>query len=198
MRLTDDRYSYEREHCELALRLLRYEARSCLIRACTGLTDDRIRKLYKTYLQGVAPQRRKRGKSPHEPALFTRNARAQLEASLLAGIFQSLALIDAAHANTRWQPSAAYVQRCCDAYDYYTHIVASEAGDNVRTASEPLFSFEHGWFLMQTLAGGLLQLRNCPECGALQLQDVLAASARPCPFCEHKSRPALALVPRRP
>lgn len=191
MRLTDDRYSYERQHCELALRLLRYQARSCLIRTCTGLTDDRIRKLYKSYLQPQTPQRRKRGKSPHEPAVFTRNARTQLEASLLAGILQSLTLADATNADERWQPSMAYVQRFCDAYEYYRHMLA------LTQASEPIFSFEHAWFLMQMLAGGLMQMRRCAECGAMHLHDVLAVSARPCSFCETATRPVLSLVPRR-
>ena len=46
MRLTDDRYSGEKSQFELALRMIRHEARTGTIRACTGLSDDRIRKLY--------------------------------------------------------------------------------------------------------------------------------------------------------
>ena len=45
MRISDDRYSRERARMELALRFLHHEARTQTIRAWTGLSDDRIRKL---------------------------------------------------------------------------------------------------------------------------------------------------------
>ena len=43
--MTDDRYAAERSQFELALRMIRHEARTRTIRECTGLSDDRIRKL---------------------------------------------------------------------------------------------------------------------------------------------------------
>ncbi len=68
MRISDDRYHRERLRMELALRFLRHEARTQTIRAWTGLTDDRIRKLYRSYLGDVRRQMpRHRGKSPHQP-----------------------------------------------------------------------------------------------------------------------------------
>ena len=75
MRISDDRYHRERLRMELALRFLRHEARTQTIRAWTGLSDDRIRKLYRSYLgdaRGELP--RHRGKSPHQVAYFTRSA----------------------------------------------------------------------------------------------------------------------------
>ena len=45
MRLTADRYASDRSQFELALRMIRHEARTRTIRECTGLSDDRIRKL---------------------------------------------------------------------------------------------------------------------------------------------------------
>ena len=53
MRLTDDRYALERSQFELALRMIRHEARTRTIRSCTGLSDDRIRKLYATYFRNA-------------------------------------------------------------------------------------------------------------------------------------------------
>ena len=47
MRITDDRYTRDRLRLDLALRLIRHEARTRTIRNWTGLTDDRIRKLYR-------------------------------------------------------------------------------------------------------------------------------------------------------
>ena len=85
MRISDDRYHRERLRMELALRFLRHEARTQTIRAWTGLSDDRIRKLYRSYLgdaRGELP--RHRGKSPHQIAYFTRSLRLQEETLALA------------------------------------------------------------------------------------------------------------------
>jgi hypothetical protein len=49
MRISEDRYDRDRQRLELALRFLTHEARTQTIRVWTGLSDDRIRKLYKSY-----------------------------------------------------------------------------------------------------------------------------------------------------
>jgi hypothetical protein len=50
MRVSDDRYTRDRQRLDLALRLIRHEARTFTIRQWTGLSDDRIRKLWICYL----------------------------------------------------------------------------------------------------------------------------------------------------
>jgi hypothetical protein len=45
MRISDDRYSRDRQRYDLALRFIQHEARTRTIRTWTGLTDDRIRKI---------------------------------------------------------------------------------------------------------------------------------------------------------
>ena len=66
MRISDERYSRERLCLDLALRFLRHEARTQTIRTWTGLTDDRIRNLYRSYMsRGALFVPRHRGKSPH-------------------------------------------------------------------------------------------------------------------------------------
>ena len=57
MRFTDDRYAGELGQFELALRMIGHEARTRTIRECTGLSDDRIRKLYSRYFRNVGWQR---------------------------------------------------------------------------------------------------------------------------------------------
>ncbi len=52
MRISDDRYSRDRQRYDLALRFIQHEARTRTIRTWTGLTDDRIRKLYRSYVGG--------------------------------------------------------------------------------------------------------------------------------------------------
>mgnify|MGYP006175647167 CR=1 FL=1 len=96
---TPDRYGNERRRDELALRMIRHEARTCTIRACTGLSDDRIRRLYKAYaIQINDPTvRRRRGKSPRRITFFIRNTRAQFESSLLASAFTAFGLLQPSH-----------------------------------------------------------------------------------------------------
>ncbi len=89
MRLTDDRYSGERSQFELALRMIRHEARTRTIRECTGLSDDRIRKLYSTYFRnsGVTDVRRRRGKSTRQITRFVKNPEHQMQATTLVALY---------------------------------------------------------------------------------------------------------------
>jgi hypothetical protein len=75
MRVSDDRYTRDRERLDLALRLIRHEARTFTIRQWTGLSDDRIRKLYRSYVleSDSSTVMRHRGKSPRQTAFFFRN-----------------------------------------------------------------------------------------------------------------------------
>src|SRR5260370_30352502 len=97
MRICDDRYRRERARMELALRFLRHEARTQTIRAWTGLSDDRIRKLYRSYMsQARRYLPRHRGKSPHQVAYFARSLRLQQETALLASVLSLLRVVPAA------------------------------------------------------------------------------------------------------
>jgi hypothetical protein len=89
MRLTDNRYATERSQFELALRMIGHEARTRTIKVCTGLSDDRIRKLYATYFRdgGSGTVKRRRGKSPQQVGLFVKNPHNQLEATTLIALF---------------------------------------------------------------------------------------------------------------
>ena len=95
MRLTDDRYAAERSQFELALRMIRHEARTRTIRECTGLSDDRIRKLYATYFRntGASDVRRRRGKSPQQIMRFVRKPENQLQATTLVALYAAGRLI---------------------------------------------------------------------------------------------------------
>ena len=95
MRITDDRYTRDRLRLDLALRLIRHEARTRTIRSWTGLTDDRIRKLYRSYVAdaGRRDVRRHRGKSPRQSAFFMRNAGIRREAAGLATLLCVLGLL---------------------------------------------------------------------------------------------------------
>jgi len=92
MRIYEDRYHRERQRFHVALRFIRLEARTHTIRYWTGLTDDRIRKLYRSYLADSADRliRRHRGKSPQRTTLFLRSARLREQSALLASLFRLL------------------------------------------------------------------------------------------------------------
>jgi len=89
MRVSDDRYTRDRQRLDLALRLIRHEARTYTIRQWTGLSDDRIRKLYRSYVINHDAERvfRHRGKSPRQAAFFFRNTELNFQSAQLASLY---------------------------------------------------------------------------------------------------------------
>jgi hypothetical protein len=181
MHISNERYFHERQRHDLALRMIRHEARTCTIRSCTGLTDDRIRRLYKTYASHMptAPVRRRRGKSPRQVAFFVRNARAQLEASTLASVFAMFGLWRTqsnAPPGSLAPGSIEFGRLFCDAYETHRQLL--------RNAD---ISFEHAWFLLQLLSrnADLLAVR-CRHCDSQYLRDRVNQCRRACPVCALK------------
>ena len=180
MRLTDDRYSTERNQFELALRMIRHEARTSTIKACTGLSDDRIRKLYATYFRnsGQSGIKRRRGKSPQQVLHFVKNPRNQLQATTLVALFCSglLIRIDDDHSVlARWpRPDVEFGHRLCRAYENYLLL-----------HRKPEMSFEWTWNLLQSISSNdELYLAGCRRCDAHYVQDAYAIDNAICPACE--------------
>jgi len=181
MHISNERYFHERQRHDLALRMIRHEARTCTIRSCTGLTDDRIRRLYRTYATHMpsAPVRRRRGKSPRQIGFFVRNARTQLESSMLASVFASFGLW---RAQSNTQPAAIasdsieFGRLFCDAYETHRQLL--------RDAD---ISFEHAWFLLQLLLRNAdLHAVRCRHCDSQYLRDRVNMCRRACPVCALK------------
>jgi Flagellar transcriptional activator (FlhC) len=176
MRISDNRYSRDRFRFDLALRFIRHEARTQTIRAWTGLSDDRIRKLYRSYLHepGFAVGR-PRGKSPQQCAFFTRSPRLKEESSFLASVCSLLGVLPRA-GTTLNQRTLANVTRgelLCQAFEVYQQLMPSHG-----------ISFEHAVFLISSLASGdELALSNCDGCGALIVLDRAAVGAPSCLHC---------------
>jgi hypothetical protein len=183
MHISNDRYCYERLSHDLALRMIRHEARTCTIRACTGLTDDRIRRLFRMYTgeMNEEPVRRRRGKSPRQIAFFVRNTRAQFESSLLASAFTAFGLLRAqrgpgATGNGVEHGSIEYGRLFCDAYETHQQLL-----------SDPTLSFEHAWFLLQLLTrSGDLHAVRCRHCDSHYLRDRFNVCRHACPVCKLK------------
>ncbi len=191
MRLTDDRYAAERSQFELALRMIRHEARTGTIRDCTGLSDDRIRKLYATYFRdtGISDVRRRRGKSPRQIALFVKNATYQLQATTLIALFCAGLLLrvdDDNKVHACWpRPDVEFGHRVCRAFETYLLL-----------HDEPLLNFEWAWNLLQSITcNDELSLAVCSACRARYVQDAYALDLKTCPACEieahHLRRPGI-------
>lgn len=192
MRICDDRYSRDRLRFDLALRLIQHEARTRTIRQWTGLTDDRIRKLYRNYLSqpGAAGVVRHRGKSPQQPAFFTRNPRMREEAAVLASVCYLLGVMPGGKMADaqRKLPGVQRGEALCEAFETYQHLVQG-----------PRISFEHAVFLITALARGEeLSAVVCGDCRALMIVDRLAMPLRRCTACEHPAQGDLLLASSPP
>jgi hypothetical protein len=176
MRISDHRYSRDRFRLDLALRFIRHEARTQTIRAWTGLSDDRIRKMYREYLKdpGFAVSR-PRGKSPQQAAYFTRSLKLQEESSLLASLCCLLGALPRAGAplDRHALVNLSRGETLCQAFEVYRELMP-----------DPRISFEHLVFLVSTLAAGEeLAMVNCELCGALTVVDRFTFKAQRCPHC---------------
>ncbi len=195
MRISDDRYSRERARMELALRFLHHEARTQTIRVWTGLSDDRIRKLYRSYMSQARRQLpRHRGKSPHQVAYFTRSLRLQEETALLASMLSLLGVVPVV------SPAASAPGGCATARSGAEGSAAGAAmslpgvtrGELLCQAFEAFrlllpaaqISFEHAVFLATALArGDQLRLGDCSDCGSLMVTERFLLRGARCTHC---------------
>jgi len=179
MRVSDDRYTRDRQRLDLALRLIRHEARTHTIRQWTGLSDDRIRKLYRSYVldQDARRVRRHRGKSPRQAAFFFRNAELNFQATQLTSLFVVYGLLHGSDLTLESRYRVGSLESgmlLCQVYEAYLdlHVPAS-------------ISFEHAWFLLTALARhDELGVARCKVCGGVRLRDLLAKRRLECGNCE--------------
>jgi hypothetical protein len=181
MRVTDDRYTRDRLRLDLALRLIRHEARTQTIRGWTGLSDDRIRKLYRSYVAGAGgvAVKRHRGKSPRQSAFFLRNGELRRQAAALATLYCLLGLIGR---DSRQRPGSLPDMRWgeifCRAYETYTRLFTA-----------PALSFEHACHLQRALGQQRdLGLDECGRCGSLLVVSPFAGRPFSCDFCHPEGR----------
>jgi hypothetical protein len=182
MRISDERYNRDRQRLDVALRFIHHEARTCTIRQWTGLTDDRIRKLYHAYIRNGGRTTRHRGKSPRQAAYFLRTIRMRDEASALASLYCLVGLFDGPHCPAPSRPIAGIARGAslCRAYEGYC-----------ATVHAPAIAFEHAVLLVNALAkGSELRLGECQNCGALLVVDSLGLRPALCTLCSTNGRDA--------
>src|SRR5258708_21258788 len=141
MRVSDDRYTRDRQRLDLALRLIRHEARTFTIREWTGLSDDRIRKLYRSYVMNhdAAIVSRHRGKSPRQAAFFFRNAELNFQSAQLASLYVIYGLVVATHSWLEPRYRVGSLESGvlpCQAYSAYLYFHTPAS-----------ISFAHAWLL---------------------------------------------------
>jgi hypothetical protein len=179
MRISDDRYSRDRLRLDLALRLIHLEARTHTIRAWTGLTDDRIRKLYRTYLLEADGRvaARHRGKSPRQAAFFMRSVRMRRDSAVFASVGSLFGLItrDAIMVARAAQPAPNVTRGTllCETFETYQALVG-----------ESQISFEHAVYLLDALqAGEELRVAHCRDCSGVLVTDSLSLRSPVCIEC---------------
>jgi len=178
MRVSDDRYTRDRQRLDLALRLIRHEARTFTIRQWTGLSDDRIRKLYRSYVMNLESRRvsRHRGKSPRQAAFFFRNAELNFQSTQLASLYVMYGLLCGTDAGLEPRYRVGSLESgalLCQAYEAYLEL-----------HSPASISFEHAWFLLFALARhDEVAIARCGVCGGVRLRDLLAKHKVACATC---------------
>jgi hypothetical protein len=179
MRISDDRYSRDRLRIDLAMRFLNHGARTHTIREWTLLSDDRIRKLYRSYVHATDAPPRHRGKSPQQVGFFMRGPRAQHETGILASYLSLLGVVPTTKVSDCTQISTlARGERICQAFELFTAIFP-----------EARISFEHAIFLVAALARGTeIHFGRCAECTGLLVVDRVMLRETRCLLCARGKR----------
>ena len=176
MRATDNRYRAERNRFELAMRMIRHEARTGTIRYWTGLSDDRIRKLYTSYFKFVdgAPVKRRRGKSPTQIGPLIRSAARALESGAFVNLLLANGLVSIENPpGPHLKGDVDQGHRFCQCFETHNMVVAN-----------PTLTFEWGWNLMRSIRrGDELRLAHCDVCSIAYVYDQLALPRSGCPAC---------------
>jgi hypothetical protein len=175
MRATDDRYRGEQARFDLAMRMIRLEARTGTIRYFTGLNDDRIRKLYTTYFKfSEAPVRRQRGRSPTRVAPLVRTPQRALESGVLANLLFANGLLSVD--DPPGPPLKGNIDlghRFCDCFETFDWFVPRSS-----------LSFEWGWNLLVSMRrGDELGIAHCNACSIGYVFDLLSLPRPACPAC---------------
>ncbi len=190
MRVSDDRYTRDRQKFDLALRLIRHEARTYTIRQWTGLSDDRIRKLYRSYVlnSDVRDVTRHRGKSPRQAAFFFRNSELNFQASQLASLFLMYGLVCG---------SARGVEPCYRVGSLESGALLCRAYEAYQEMHTPAsISFEHAWFLLLALGRrDEVGIARCAICGGVRVRDLLARRKLTCGNCAGAMEGAARITP---
>jgi hypothetical protein len=138
----------------------------------TALTDDRIRKLYRSHVMdhGARQVLRHRGKSPRQAAFFFRNPELNFQSAQLASLFVMFGLLGGTDSGIEPRYRVGSLESgalLCQAYEVY-----------LAPHAPACISFEHAWFLLLALARrDEVGIARCETCGGVRLRDLLSKRA---------------------
>lgn len=132
----------EASEIQLAIDLIRLGARLQLLESETGLSRDRLIRLYKE-LKGVSPPK---GMLPFSVDWFM-----TWLPNIHASVFYNI------HRLLETKTPARDVQALMGAYRLYL--------EHVDTDQEPMLSFSRAWTLVRFFEAGMLELAPCTQCG---------------------------------
>lgn len=172
----NDRYGREGRRRELAIRMIRLEARSGTVARWSGVSRQSIRTLHQAISRthAVRPPKRFRGPSPREIDVFFRTAAHRAEASAAAVLCRLHGAVPDRTASVLTPvPTVDRGERLCDAYETYADLV-----------SPARLTFEHFVLLVDELdAGTAIALESCQGCGAALLVEPATLARRRCESC---------------
>ncbi|GAA5234054.1 flagellar transcriptional regulator FlhC [Verticiella sediminum] len=171
----------EASEIQLAIELIGLGARLQMLEAETGLSRERLVRLYKE-IKGVSPPK---GMLPFSVDWFM-TWLPNIHASLFYNVYRFL--------NT--QGEVRGVRALMGAYRVYL--------EHVEPGQEPLLSFTRAWILVRFFDGGMLQLSRCGRCGGHFVArayepdaDFVCAICRPPPrACSERALQSFARQPR--
>ena len=186
MRVTQSRYDGELDRFHLAIRMLGLQARTSTIGRYTGLSSDRIRKAYISYVAEHGKNRlprRKRGRPPSRVAHFFKSRDRHCESTVLVSLFMHAGLLVPDGRARCMVPGTlsplSQGRRLCDAYEMHRRMMPG--GE---------MSLELAATLLRALGETHeLVIAECEYCGALYVQDAYALDYGRSPFYE-QPRPA--------
>jgi hypothetical protein len=176
MTANDDRYAREARRRELAIRLIRLEARTSTVCRWSGVSRQKVRTLQRSIAASESAQapKRRRGPAPRGTEMFFRTAWMRAEASAAAVLCRLYGAIPDSRATAlKAVPTVARGERLCDAYETYLDLV-----------SPARLTFEHFVLLVDALdARETLALESCQGCGAALLVEPATLARRRCECC---------------
>jgi hypothetical protein len=182
MRVSDYDYGRDLRGINLALRLLRHEARLSTVCAWTGFNEERVRVLSRSrrrhQINRVAGTHR--GPSPRRVRPLFASLALRSEGAAMAGLCRVLGVIPAKPiSNARGRlPGVANGDRLCYAFELFREIVPS-----ARLTLEQAISLVYA-----VSEGQLCSLDHCTQCRALILVDHLSLTRRVCTHCQNEER----------
>lgn len=184
MHLSEHCFIFELRRFGVAIRMLKHDARTRTIKAWTGLSAERVRKLFRAQrrenCRGAA-RRRQRGPSPtHLEAVLTSES-LKSEAAAIAGVCRVLEVVPPERRPKGRDTLVIIAQgeRVLSAHELFQDIVP-----------RPRLNLEQWLLLLHSLSGGAeWGIGQCNCCPAVVVIDRLALASAVCEDCQQESRP---------